>query len=113
MIPATTGTPPRNGETPAALARSEASGQTDDTANPTDLCAEAQRVRLLTEFHRVGSVTTLGARQHLCVMHPAARVMELRRRGIDIATVWTREADALGVEHRVARYVLLSGGTAK
>jgi len=39
--------------------------------------------------------------------------MELRRRGIDIATVWTREADALGVEHRVARYVLLSGGTAK
>lgn len=113
MIPTATGSPPRNGETGTDCESARPQIKTDDTANPTDLCAEAQRLRLLTEFHRTGSVTTLGARQHLCVMHPAARVMELRRRGIDIATVWTREADALGVEHRVARYVLLSGGTAK
>ncbi|BAN24649.1 putative uncharacterized protein [Caballeronia insecticola] len=40
-------------------------------------------------------------------MHPAARVMELRRHGHEIATVWSHEITPEGGEHRVARYHLM------
>lgn len=75
----------------------------------TNLGAAAQRQRLLAALRRQ-SISTLQARRHLTVMHPAARVMELRKSGLDIATVWCREADENGVLHRIARYVLQSGG---
>ena len=63
---------------------------------------EAQRTRIL-EWLRGESLTTLQAREHLDIMHPAGRVMELRKQGFNIFTHWTNEAN-----HRVARYVLLS-----
>ncbi|MCX7067676.1 MAG: hypothetical protein NTW85_08310 [Methylococcales bacterium] len=63
---------------------------------------EAQRTRILEHLRR-DSLTTLQAREHLDIMHPAGRVMELRKQGFNIMTYWTNEA-----KHRIARYVLLS-----
>ena len=63
---------------------------------------EVQRTRIL-DWLRSESLTTLQAREHLDVMHPAGRVMELREQGLNIMTYWTNEA-----KHRIARYVLLS-----
>lgn len=71
--------------------------------------AASQRQRLL-EALRQRSLSTLDARRELDVMHPAARVMELRQEGANIITHWSREPTECGGLHRVARYVLLSTG---
>jgi hypothetical protein len=63
---------------------------------------EAQRTRILEHLRRE-SLTTLQAREHLDIMHPAGRVQELREQGFNITTHWTYEA-----KHRVGRYVLLA-----
>lgn len=68
----------------------------------------SQRQRLLDWLH-LEPLTTLQARQKLDILHPAARVQELRGQGHDIATHWT-EGDTGKAKHRVACYVLLSGG---
>ena len=47
--------------------------------------AAMQRARLLDALKR-RELTTLQARRELDVLHPAARVMELRRNGYAIAT---------------------------
>ncbi|WP_027190355.1 helix-turn-helix domain-containing protein [Fundidesulfovibrio putealis] len=71
--------------------------------------ATAQRARILDALSR-DSLTTLEARRLLDVLHPAARVMELRRQGINIVTVWTTDTTPGGNSHRVARYILRGGG---
>lgn len=73
--------------------------------NGNDNSASAQRFRLLAALSK-SSVTTLEARRFLDVLHPAARVMELRRMGFEIVTVWTIDVTSEGREHRVARYLL-------
>lgn len=70
--------------------------------------AEAQRQRIEDALRR-GPLSTLRARADLDVMHPAARVMELRRAGRLIVTHWSLEPTDCGRLHRVARYVLLAG----
>lgn len=70
--------------------------------------AAAQRKRIL-EFLRVRPLDTLTARKVLDVMHPAARVMELRKRGWEIQTVKIDRASDCGEIHRVACYVLEAG----
>lgn len=69
--------------------------------------SEAQRKRLL-EALRTRSLTTLEARRDLDVLHPAARVMELRKQGHDIQTVRVPDVTAEGRAHNVARYILRS-----
>lgn len=69
--------------------------------------AAAQRSRVLDFLRRYGSLSTLDARHLIDVMHPAARVMELRRIGHEIATVWSHETTPEGSKHRVARYHLM------
>ncbi|WP_343654541.1 helix-turn-helix domain-containing protein [Paraburkholderia caribensis] len=69
--------------------------------------AEAQRGRVLEFLRRHGSLSTLDARHLIDVLHPAARVMELRRNGYEIATVWSHETTPEGGKHRVARYHLM------
>lgn len=50
--------------------------------------AEAQRQRLLAAIHQRGSISTLEARRpDLDIMAPAARIMELRKKGEPILTV--------------------------
>ncbi|MFT4063359.1 helix-turn-helix domain-containing protein [Paraburkholderia sp.] len=70
--------------------------------------AAAQRSRILDFLRRYGSLSTLDVRHMIDVMHPAARVMELRRCGHEIVTVWSNEMTPEGGEHRVARYHLMS-----
>ncbi|MCA8275247.1 helix-turn-helix domain-containing protein [Burkholderia sp. AU30280] len=69
--------------------------------------AAAQRARVLDFLRQHGSLSTLDARYLIDVLHPAARVMELRRFGHEIATVWSHETTPEGGEHRVARYHLM------
>jgi hypothetical protein len=69
-------------------------------------CAALQRARLLAAFKQRESITTLQARRELDVLHPAARVMELRRDGYPIVTAWTFDITSEGHTHRVARYQL-------
>lgn len=69
----------------------------------------AQRRQIL-EALREGPLTTLEARERLGIMHPAARVMELRDAGFHIETLRQWEADTTGREHKQAQYVLLGEG---
>lgn len=76
----------------------------DEAANDS----AAQRKRLL-EALRSRSLTTLEARRELDVMHPAARIMELRKQGYDIDTLRVPDLTAEGHTHNVARYLLRQG----
>lgn len=71
--------------------------------------AATQRYRLAGALHRVAAVTTLEARRHLDILHPAGRVMELRRAGLKILTLWQTATTEAGEQHRVAMYVLQRG----
>lgn len=71
---------------------------------PVPESAKRQRAKIEAHFLLHGSLTTLEARNQLGVMHPAARVQELRESGHRIITVWTRQRDTTGRRHRVARY---------
>lgn len=73
-----------------------------------DNSAESQRQRLLSHLYQ-DPLTTLQAREQLDIMAPAARVMELRKRGYDIETVWVWDLSPCGKPHRVARYILQQG----
>lgn len=93
-------------KTPGTLTRAPGAEETaadGRSLHPND--AAAQRTRILAAL-REGPLTTLDARKHLDVLHPAMRVLELRRRGEPIATVWTLQATDCGQVHRIARYVL-------
>lgn len=68
-----------------------------------------QRSRLLKALTRF-PVTTLEARKYLDIMHPAGRVMELRRCGWRVDTLWTVQEAEAGKRHRIAVYVF--GGRA-
>ncbi|MEI6709278.1 MAG: helix-turn-helix domain-containing protein [Methylococcales bacterium] len=67
--------------------------------------AHSQREQILNWLRRE-PLTTLQARKELDIMHPAARIQELREQGHNIITYWTTEDTGKG-SHRVARYVLL------
>lgn len=71
--------------------------------------AKAQRQRIFEALKEAGSkgLTTLQIRENLDAMHAGGRVMELRRQGYDIRTIWTVAENAQGHPHRVARYVLM------
>lgn len=79
------------------------------TTSPTESqegnSAEAQRQRLLQYLQEHGSVTTCEARRLLDIMHPAARIMELRR-DQDIDLVWINDLSEAGKAHRVGKYLL-------
>jgi hypothetical protein len=72
--------------------------------------ARDQRARILRHLETGQLLTTLQARQDLNIMHPAARVQELRESGYPIATNWRTDSDSAGHLHRVAEYVLGFGG---
>lgn len=72
--------------------------------------APRQQFRLLRYLREHGSVSTLEARNRLHIMHPAARVLELRRQGYGIVTTWDVLRSADGAEHRIGRYLLQGQG---
>ena len=63
---------------------------------------------------RSGPKSTLQLRRDADILSPAARVLELKRRGFDILTQWVHQPTDCGKLHRVALYVLMreSGGHA-
>ena len=67
-----------------------------------------QRLRLLAAL-QTGPVSTIEAREALALLHPAGRVMELRRAGYPIGMVWRIEVDGCGQSHRVGVYHLKPG----
>ena len=85
--------------------------QTKFTANDNSTDAAAQRQRAL-EVLRTGPKSTLQLRRDADILSPAARVLELKRKGFDILTQWVHQPTDCGKLHRVALYVLMreSGG---
>ena len=81
--------------------------------NPGDNSAAAQRARVLDAM-RSGPKSTIQLRRDWDVLAPAARVLELKRRGFEILTQWVHDPTDCGKLHRVALYVLLreTGGQA-
>jgi uncharacterized lipoprotein YajG len=87
-----------------APARARAESNTDKSHH-NDNSADSQRAKILAWFRTCNTLTTLQARQILDVMHPAARVQELKSLGFKIDTVWTTDTTLEGKAHRVAKYV--------
>lgn len=79
-----------------------------------DISRKEQQERIKAALIAAGGkgITTIQARDELNVMHPAARIQELRESGIRIETIWTTSINTQGKKHRNARYVLMSEGGA-
>ena len=67
---------------------------------------QEQRLRMLERL-RERPVSTIEARRDLDILHPAGRVLELRRVGYQIHTITLNEQSESGGRHKVARYVLI------
>jgi hypothetical protein len=65
--------------------------------------------RLLAALRRF-PITTFEAMRHLDVYHAAARILQLRKAGHDIITLWQTVETEAGTRHRVGLYVLQRGG---
>ena len=78
-----------------------------NTPNDTRTDTEAQLSRVLTVL-RSGPETTVRLTREHDILHPPARILQLRKRGFDIATVWVNVETLHGAVHRVGKYVLLS-----
>ena len=68
--------------------------------------AAAQRRRTI-DLLRTGPKSTIQLRRDGDILAPAARILELKRRGFDILTHWVQEATDCGKLHRVALCVLM------
>jgi len=75
------------------------------TKSTGDNSAAEQRRKAL-ELLRTGPKSTLQLRRDGDILSPAARVLELKRRGFEIITHWVHQATESGRLHRVALYVL-------
>lgn len=84
---------------------------TQNQFDPSESVKARQRTALLAAL-RDGPVSTVHAREVLGVMHPAGRVLELRRSGHAIVTLRRKVVDADGRAHASASYVLRDGGAA-
>jgi hypothetical protein len=73
--------------------------------------ANAQRKAILRQLQKSQCLTTLFIREKMGIMHPAARIMELRQMGYDILLHWVFETDVAGTNHRVGHYVLRQEST--
>ena len=51
-------------------------------------------------------INSYEASRHLNIYHPPARILELRKQGYSIDTVWENVEAENGIMHRVACYVL-------
>lgn len=74
--------------------------------NFTDNSAHNQRLKILDWLFEKGSITTSQAREYLDIMSPAPRILELRKAGYMIVTVWDNWTSEYGIKHHIARYVL-------
>lgn len=76
---------------------------------PSEPAKARQQGSLLTALNH-GPLSSVAAREDLGILHPAARVLELRRLGFPIITRKAVKLDAAGRRHTCAEYVLVKGG---
>lgn len=85
---------------------SNSSGK-DPKNNFKDNSNSNQCLKILNWLYEKGSITTTEAREHLDIMSPAARILQLKQANHSITKIndtWTSEH---GINHKgVARYVL-------
>lgn len=82
----------------------------NSTANhPASQALPVQRAHLLKWLQEHGQITTIKARNDLGIMHPAARIQELREAGYNIETYWQLESDTTGKQHKQGLYILMTG----
>jgi hypothetical protein len=75
--------------------------------NFKDNSATNQCLKILDWLFEKGSITTAQAREHLDVMSPAARILQLKKDGYQINTLNDTWTSNHGINHKgVARYVL-------
>jgi Helix-turn-helix domain len=89
--------------------RGDGSGHSKKAASHFNT-ASSQRARIipaLIERKSQGLTTIQMRKPPLDILHPPARILELRRQGYRIETIWTHEATEAGQMHRVGRYVLI------
>lgn len=102
---------------PTTSATTKNKGLAATTTNPqtttkrkakfTDNSAFNQRLKLLDWLFECGSITTSEAREHLDIMSPAPRIMELKQAGYLIVTVTDNWTSPHGINHKgIAKYVL-------
>lgn len=72
----------------------------------TDNSTQNQCLKILDWLFERGSITTAQAREHLDVMSPAARIMQLKQAGYLIVIAWDNWTSEHSIKHRIARYVL-------
>jgi len=89
-----------------SVSESSARSKVDSTRDTT-LAAQRRRIGDYLLAH--GRATTIELRDNCNAMMPAARILEMRRLGWSIATVWIWANDAQGRPHRCALYVLQRG----
>ena len=70
--------------------------------------AKQQCARLLQAL-RMFSINTYEASRGLGVYHPPARILQLRKKGYSIETIWQVIEAENGDQHRVGCYLLRSG----
>ncbi|WP_175832274.1 helix-turn-helix domain-containing protein [Burkholderia cenocepacia] len=70
--------------------------------------AAHQRSRLLEAMKVRGGVTTLEAMRFLDIVDPRPRIVELRKEGYRIKTLWVRQPSECGRLHSVGLYALTS-----
>jgi Helix-turn-helix domain len=78
-----------------------------DACKGTDTRTQCER--LLEALLRF-PVTTFEAMRHLDVYHAPARVLQLRKAGHPIVTLWQAVTTEAGAKHRVGLYVLRHNG---
>ena len=64
-----------------------------------------QGKRLLEAMMNESGISTLEARKHLDVLHPAGRIKELIAKGNDIKSMWVYAPTDCGILHHVKKYV--------
>lgn len=84
-----------------------ASSRPETQGNSTHNSLKSQRARLLSYLRKHKSISTIEAREKLDVMHPAARIMELKSQGHDIFTDKNYESTFFGGKHKCGRYILI------
>lgn len=70
---------------------------------------QKQRQEILEYLQHGGRLTTLYACEVMGIMHPAARILELKNDGYNIVTYRNKGCDVTGSNHRIAEYVFLTG----
>lgn len=97
----------KNKPTPKKKAAHQGTADTANTPKNRRVDAESQMLRFL-EAARTAPRTTVELSREFDILHPPARVLQLRKRGYEIDTLWVHVETEPGVLHRVGQYVLRS-----